>query len=68
MEMVKIKKSLHLLLKMVKKRPLMVVPFILGTPETEGSTTIMSTLFALEFWSNKIIDVDTMLFITLAVS
>ena len=36
--------------------------------ETEGSNTIMSTSFALNFLSNKIIDVDIILSITLTVS
>ena len=39
-----------------------------GGNKTEGSITIMSTLFALEFWSNKIIDVDIILSITLTVT
>ena len=29
-----------------------------GVNKTEGSNTIMSTLFASKFWSNKLIDVD----------
>ena len=33
--------------------------------KTEGSNTIMSTSFALKFWSNKIIDVNMILSITL---
>ena len=36
--------------------------------KTEGSSTIMSTSFALKFWSNKIIDVDIILFVTLTAS
>ena len=39
-----------------------------GGNKREVSNTIMSTLFALVFWSNKVIDVDIMLSITLAVS
>ena len=39
-----------------------------GGNKREGSNTIMSTFFASEFWSNKIIDVDIMLSITLTVS
>ena len=39
-----------------------------GGSKTKGSNTIMSTLFAFEFWSNKIIDVDIILSITLTVS
>ena len=39
-----------------------------GGNKTEGSNTIMSTSFALIFWSNKIIDVDIILSITLTVS
>ena len=33
-------------------------PTAAGGNKREGSNTIMSTLFALEFWSNKIMDVD----------
>ena len=33
----------------------------------QGSNTIMSALFALKFWSNKIIDIDIILYITLTV-
>ena len=36
--------------------------------KTEGSNTIMSTSFALKFWSNNIIDVDIILSITFSVS
>ena len=36
-----------------------------GGNKTEGSNTIMSTSFALKFWSNKIIDVNIILSITL---
>ena len=50
-------------------------PFHLSAPQTaaggnqtEGSNTIMLTSFALKFWSNKIIDVDIILSITLTVS
>ena len=39
-----------------------------GGNKTQGSNTIMSTSFALKFWSNKIIDVDTILSIILIVS
>ena len=39
-----------------------------GGYKTEGSNTIMSTSFALKFWSNKTIDVDIILSITLIVS
>ena len=39
-----------------------------GGNKREGSNTIMSTLFTLVFWSNKIIDVDIWLSITLTVS
>ena len=39
-----------------------------GGNKREGSNTIMSTLFALEFWSNKLIDVNIILSITLTVS
>ena len=39
-----------------------------GGNKREGSNTIMSTLFALVFWSYKIIDVDTILSITLTIS
>ena len=41
-----------------------------GGNKTEGSNTMcsMSTSFALKFWSNKIIDVDIILFIRLTVS
>ena len=39
-----------------------------GGNKTKGLNTIMSTLFALEFWSNKIIHVDIILSITLTVS
>ena len=33
--------------------------------KTQGSNAIMSTSFALEFWSNKLIDVDIILSFTL---
>ena len=39
-----------------------------GGNKTQGSNSIMSTSFALKFWSNKIIDVDIILPITLTVS
>ena len=39
-----------------------------GGKKTEGSNTIMSTSFALKSWSNKVIDVDIILYITLTVS
>ena len=39
-----------------------------GGNKTEGLNTIMSTSFALKFWSNKVIDVDIILSITLTVS
>ena len=39
-----------------------------GGDKTEGSNTIMSTSFALKFWSNKIINVDIILSSTLTVS
>ena len=39
-----------------------------GGNKTQSSNTITSTSFPLEFWSNKIIDVDIILFITLTVS
>ena len=35
--------------------------------KTQESNTMMSTSFALEFWSKKIIDVDIILSITLTV-
>ena len=38
-----------------------------GGNKTEGSNTIMSTYFALKFWSNIINDVDIILSITLTV-
>ena len=40
---------------------------VTGWNKTQGSSTIMSTSFALKFWSNKKIDVDIILSITLAV-
>ena len=39
-----------------------------GGNKTQGSNTIMSTSFALKFCFNKIIDVDTIVSITLTVS
>ena len=38
-----------------------------GENNTQGSNTIMLTSFALKFWSNKIIDVDIIQFITMGV-
>ena len=38
-----------------------------GGNMTEGSNTIMSTSFALKYWSNKLGDVDIILSITLTV-
>ena len=40
---------------------------VTGGNKTQGSSTIMSTSFALKFWLNKKIDVDIILSITLAV-
>ena len=39
-----------------------------GGNKTQGSNTIMSTSFALEFWSNKLIDVNIILSFTLTAS
>ena len=36
--------------------------------KTQGSNSIMSTSFALKFWSNKIIDIDIIQSITLTLS
>ena len=55
--------------------PLNVPPdhVIFSLPQTKenkskGSNTIMTTSFALKIWSNKLIDVDMILFITMTVS
>ena len=44
------------------------IPTLRRGDNTEGSNAIMSTSFALKFWSNKIIDVVIILSITLVVS
>ena len=43
-------------------------PNCVGGDKKQGSNTIMSTSFALKFWSNKIIDGDIILSTTLTVS